>query len=76
MRNSQFHSRFSAKERTYLYLIINDYSPSMINQNREWNIRNKLDINLMKKGAKNSLEHTIFPLLELQIVVQKIQSEQ
>jgi len=24
----------------------------MINHNREWNIRNKLDINLMKKGAK------------------------
>ena len=52
LRNSQFHSRFSAKERTYLYLIRNDYSPSMINQNREWNIRNKLDINLMKKGAE------------------------
>ena len=52
LRNSHFHSRFSAKERTYLYLIRNDYSPSMINHNREWNIRNKLDINLMKKGAK------------------------
>ena len=52
LRNNQFHSRFSAKERTYLYLIRNYCSPSMINHNREWNIRNKLDINLMKKGAK------------------------
>ena len=51
-RNQNFHSRFSAKERTYLYLIRNDPSPSMINYNREWNIRNKLDINLMKRGAK------------------------
>jgi len=52
LRNHDFHSRFSARERTYLYLIRNDPSPSMINHNREWNIRNKLDINLMKKGAK------------------------
>ena len=51
-RNQNFHSRFSAKERTYLYLIRNDPAPSMINYNREWNIRNKLDINLMKRGAK------------------------
>ena len=51
-RNQNFHSRFSAKERTYLYLIRNDPVPSMINYNREWNIRNKLDINLMKRGAK------------------------
>ena len=46
-RNQNFHSRFSAKERTYLYLIRNDPAPSMINYNREWNIRNKLDINLI-----------------------------
>ena len=51
-RTSNFHSRFSAKERTYLYIIRNDQSPSTINHNREWNIRNKLDLNLMKKGAK------------------------
>ena len=30
------------KERTYLYIIRNDQSPSTINHNREWNIRNKL----------------------------------
>ena len=53
LKKNDFHSRFSAKERTYLYIIRNDQSPSTINHNREWNIRNKLDLNLMKKGAKN-----------------------
>ena len=52
LKKNDFHSRFSAKERTYLYIIRNDQSPSTINHNREWNIRNKLDLNLMKKGAK------------------------
>ena len=52
LKKNNFHSRFSAKERIYLYIIRNDQSPSTINHNREWNIRNKLDLNLMKKGAK------------------------
>ena len=51
-KKNNFHSRFSAKERVYLYLIRNNHSPSMLNHNREWNIRKNLDINLMKKGAK------------------------
>ena len=51
-KKNSFHSRFSAKERVYLYLIRNNHSPSMLNHNREWNIRKNLDINLMKKGAK------------------------
>ena len=49
-RDLNFHSRFSAKLRTYLYLIRNDISPSMINYNREWNIKKKLD--LVEKGKK------------------------
>jgi len=51
-KKNNFHSRFSAKERIYLYLIRNTHSPSMLNYNREWNIRKNLDISLMKKGAK------------------------
>ena len=51
-KKNNFHSRFSAKQRVYLYLIRNNHSPSMLNHNREWNIRKNLDINLMKKGAK------------------------
>ena len=47
-----FHARYSAKERSYLYLIQNRISLSTINVNREWHIRKKLDLNLIKKGSK------------------------
>ena len=47
-----FHARFSAKERSYIYLIQNRVSPSVINNNREWHIRKKLDLDLIKKGSK------------------------
>ena len=51
-KNINFHARHSAKERSYIYLIQNRNSPSMLNKNREWHIRKKLDIKLIKKGAK------------------------
>ena len=47
-----FHARHSAKERIYIYLINNRFSPSTVNKDREWHIRKKLDINLIKKGTK------------------------
>ena len=47
-----FHARHSAKERIYLYIIQNRFSPSTLNKNREWHIRKKLDLNLIKKGSK------------------------
>ncbi len=47
-----FHARYSAKERIYVYIILNRFSPSTINKDREWHIRKKLDINLIKKGSK------------------------
>ncbi len=54
-KKSNFHARYSAKERSYIYLIRNDIAPSVINHKREWHIRKKLDISLMKKGAKKFL---------------------
>ena len=51
-KNFKFHARYSAKERIYVYLIQNRLSPSTLNNNREWHIRKKLDINLIKKGSK------------------------
>ena len=51
-KNINFHARHSAKKRIYLYIIQNSLSPSTINKDREWHIRKKLDINLIKKGAK------------------------
>ena len=51
-KKKSFHARYSAKERIYLYIIRNRLSPSTVNKDREWHIRKKLDINLMRKGAK------------------------
>ena len=51
-KNINFHARYSAKERIYLYIIHNRLAPSTLNKDREWYIRKKLDINLIKKGCK------------------------
>ncbi len=47
-----FHSRYDAKRRIYIYKIINRHSSLALNKNRAWLIKKKLDINLLKKGAK------------------------
>ena len=51
-KKNNFHARYLAKERIYLYIILNRPSPSTLNKYREWHIRKKLDINLIRKGAK------------------------
>ena len=51
-KQSTFHARYSAKMRSYLYVINNRESPSSLNKEREWHIKRKLNLNLMKKGAK------------------------
>ena len=48
----KFHARFSAKKRTYQYVIINRQSPLTLQKNKAWHIRKKLDVRAMKKGAK------------------------
>ena len=50
--SKNFHARHNAKKRTYLYLIINRQSPLALQKNKAWHIRKKLDIKIMKKGAK------------------------
>ena len=54
-RSEKFHSRFSAKERIYRYIIFNQISAPVIENGRGWHVRKILDINLMKKGAKKLL---------------------
>ena len=54
-KNYNFHARFSAKQRIYRYVIFNRESKPSIAKERGWHIKNKLDINLMKKGAKKLL---------------------
>ena len=51
-QKKNFHARFSAKLRTYEYLIINRQGTLSINYNRAWHVKKKIDLNLMKKGAK------------------------
>ena len=50
--NKKFHARFDAKKRTYQYIIINRQSPLALEKNKAWHIRKKLDVKIMKKGAK------------------------
>ena len=47
-----FHARHSAKMRSYLYVIYNREAPISLNHNRGWHLKKKLNIELMKKGAK------------------------
>ena len=50
--SKKFHARFDAKKRTYQYTIINRQSPLTLQRNKAWHIRKKLDVKVMKKGAK------------------------
>ena len=54
-KNLIFHARFSAKQRVYKYVILNRLSRPVIDKERGWYIIKKLDIPLMKKGAKKLL---------------------
>lgn len=47
-----FHSRFSAKERVYEYHIVNREGSLSLFKNKAWHIKKKLDIKLLKRGAK------------------------
>ena len=51
-RNNDFHARFSAKMRVYRYIIINRLSGPVLENNRGWHVMKKLDLKLMKKGAR------------------------
>ena len=51
-RTSKFHSRFSAKKRIYKYIFFNRLTSPLIEKKRAWHVRKKLDIELLKKGAK------------------------
>ena len=52
LRNKNFHARFSVKMRVYEYIIINRISRPALENNRGWHIIKKLDLVVMKKGAK------------------------
>ncbi|MDR1488766.1 MAG: tRNA pseudouridine(38-40) synthase TruA [Holosporales bacterium] len=49
---NDFHARFSAKQRQYVYIISNQHSDSVLFKNRAWCVRKPLDIELMNEAAK------------------------
>ena len=51
-KSDNFHARHSAKLRTYEYLISNRQANLSINRNRAWHVKKKMNLNLLKKGAK------------------------
>ena len=51
-RNNNFHARFSAKMRIYKYIIINRISGPVLDKDKGWHVMKKLDLVMMKKGAK------------------------
>lgn len=55
-----FHARFSATGRRYLYRILNRRPPPAIEQNRVWHVKNPLDIAIMQQAANVLLGHHDF----------------
>ena len=51
--DDDFHARFSAKLRTYEYLIINRRAPLTFNKNLAWGVFKKLNMDAMKDAASN-----------------------
>ncbi len=47
-----FHSRFDAKKRTYKYTIVNRKNFLVLDKNRAWLVKKKLNIHCMKKAVK------------------------
>ncbi len=48
-----FNSRYDAKERIYEYKIINREGGLSLNKNKAWHIKRKMDLAILKKGAKS-----------------------
>jgi len=51
-KSNNFHSRFSAKQRIYKYIIFNQISAPVIEKKRGWHVVKPLDLDLIKRGAK------------------------
>ena len=51
-KKHDFNARFSAKLRTYEYLIINRQGNLSIDRDKAWHIKKKINLKLMKQGAK------------------------
>ena len=50
--SDEFHARFSAKGRGYIYRILNRRAPSVLEKDRVWVVGFPLDVEKMREGAK------------------------
>lgn len=55
-----WHARFSAKERRYLYRILNRKSPPALDQGRVWHVKKPLDAEAMHEAAQRLVGHHDF----------------
>ena len=58
--DNEFHARFSAQGRAYLYRILNRRTPAVLENNRVWWVPVPLDVDKMRQGAKHLLGHHDF----------------
>ena len=72
-----FHARFSAKERVYKYVIYNQSTKPIIQNNRGWFVIKKLDFESMKMGAKKLIgTHDFSPIKLMKLVkIKKLKSK-
>lgn len=49
--NADFHARFSARSRKYVYRILNRKWPSAVYKNKVWHVSETLDIEKMREGG-------------------------
>tara|TARA_A100000164_G_scaffold381989_1_gene437077 strand:+ start:1040 stop:1780 length:741 start_codon:yes stop_codon:yes gene_type:complete len=54
-KNLTFHARYSAKMRVYKYVIFNRKSKPSIYRDRGWHISSKINLSIMRQGAKKLL---------------------
>ncbi|MBS0271389.1 MAG: tRNA pseudouridine(38-40) synthase TruA [Proteobacteria bacterium] len=57
---SEFHARFSAKSRSYEYLILNRRAPSALDQTRTWWVIPPLSVDAMAEAASYLIGHHDF----------------
>ncbi|HZZ90886.1 MAG TPA: tRNA pseudouridine(38-40) synthase TruA [Caulobacteraceae bacterium] len=55
-----FHARFSAKSRRYLYRIANRMAPPTLDQGKVWHVKKRLDIQAMASAAASLVGHHDF----------------
>lgn len=58
--SDDFHARFSAKGRGYIYKILNRRAPSVLEKDRVWWVPYPLDVEKMRAGARYLLGHHDF----------------